>query len=143
MRFDGAPFRIGLVALIPLVLGACDSLGPEDKGGPGALTVTLLSPHGDEGSAVFELVGGVGLSTVSPVGGEVFYQHFGGSSRIVGVMDEAGEVRFQVRTDDVQELPAVEILQVAGGDNQLRGSLAGYSVEFSADRDSSKKGRGG
>jgi hypothetical protein len=52
-------------------------------------------------------------------------------------------VKFQVRTDDVQELPEVEIIQVAGGDNELRGSLAGYSVDLSADRDSSKKGRGG
>lgn len=136
-------FRLGFLILPLFALGACDSLGPEDKGGPGALTVSLLSPNGAEGSAVFELVGGLGLSTVSPVGGEVFYQHFGGSSRIVVVMDEPGEVRFIVRTDDVQELPAVNIIQVAGGGDELRGSLEGYTIEFSAEKDSSKKGRGG
>jgi hypothetical protein len=135
--------KIGLLALLILALGGCDTLGPEDKSGSGYFTVSLVSPHGDEGSAVFELTGGVGLSTVSPTGGEVFYQHFGGSSRIVVVMDEAGEVRFHVRTDNVQEPPEVEIVQVAGGDNELRPSLDGYSVEFSAERDSSKKGWGG
>jgi hypothetical protein len=84
----------------------------------------------------------MGLSTVSPIGGEVIYQHFGGSSRIVVVMDDPGEVRFKVRTADVQELPEVNLIQVASGENELRGSLAGYSVEFSAEKDSSPKGRG-
>ena len=142
MRPDSRPIRFGFLILLFFGLGACDSLGPEDKGGPGSLTVSLLSPNGAEGSAVFELVGGMGLSTVSPVGGEVLYQHFGGSSRIVVVMDEPGEVKFVVRTEDVQELPEVNVIQVASGENELRGSLAGYSVEFSAENDSSRKGRG-
>jgi hypothetical protein len=135
--------RLGVLMLFLGALGACDSLGPEDQGGSGSLTVSLLSPNGAEGSAVFELTGGVGLSTVSPIGGEVLYQHFGGSSRVVVVMDDPGVVSFIVRTDDVQELPEVNLIQVASGANELRGSLEGYTVEFSAEKDSSKKGRGG
>jgi len=92
---------------------------------------------------VFELTGGVGLGTVSLVGGEVFYQHFGGSTRIVVVMDEPGEVRFQVRTENVGHLPDVTVIQVAGAENELRTSLSGYSVQFTREEDSSKKGRGG
>ena len=62
MRPDSRPIRLGLLILLFLGLGACDSLGPEDKGGPGSLTVSLLSPNGAEGSAVFELIGGMGLT---------------------------------------------------------------------------------
>lgn len=143
MKLDPKPARLGFLILLFLALGACDSLGPEDKSGSGSLTVSLLSPNGAEGSAVFELVGGMGLSTVSPIGGEVIYQHFGGSSRIVVVMDEPGVVRFKVRTEDIQELPEVNLIQVAGGGNELRGSLAGYTVEVSAQKDLSPKGGGG
>lgn len=143
MRLDPKPARLGFLILLFLAMGACDSLGPEDNRGPGSLTVSLLSPNGAEGSAVFELVGGRGFSTVSAIGGEAIYQHFGGSSRIVVVMDEPGVVRFKVRTEGIQELPEVNLIQVASGANELRGSLAGYMVEVSAKKDLSSKGGGG
>ena len=136
-------FRAAVLGLLAFTVGACDSLGPDGPKGPGSLLATLVSPNGTEASAVFELTGGIGLGTVSPVGGEVFYQHFGGSSRVVVVMDEPGEVQFQVRTEDIGQLPEAVVIQVAGGDDQLRPSLSGYSVLFAREEDPSLGGGGG
>jgi hypothetical protein len=107
------------------------------------LTATLVSPNGDEGSAVLELTGGSELGTVSPLGGEVLYEHGPAATRIVVIMDEPGVVRFQVRTEDVGTLPAVSVIQVADGMNRLRGSIAGYQVRFAREKDPSPMGSGG
>jgi len=107
------------------------------------LVATLVSPNGDEGSAILELTGGSDLGTVSPLGGEVLYEHGPAATRIVVIMDEPGAVRFQVRTEDVGTLPAVSVIQVADGMNRLRGSLAGYQVRFTREKDPSRKGSGG
>jgi len=135
--------RATALGFLALTVAACDFLGPDGPKGPGSLLATLVSPAGNEAAAVFELTGGIDLRTVSPDGGEVFYQHFGGSTLIVVVMDEPGEVRFQVRTENVGHLPEVTVLQVASGENELRTSLSGYTVHFTREKDSSKKGRGG
>lgn len=123
-------------------IGACDLMGPDDPEGPGSFEVRLLSPNGLEGSAVVELIGGVGLGTVSPIGGEVLYEHTGVSTFVAIVLDEPGEIRFHVRTDNVGEIPEARVLQVADGANQLRRSVSGYEVAFTFEKDSSKKGRG-
>jgi hypothetical protein len=134
--------RLAALGLLALGAGACDSLGPEGPSGSGSFLATLVSPHGNEASAVFELTGGVGLGTVSPIDGEVFYQHFGASTRIVVVMDDPGEVRFQVRTEDIGQVPEVTVIQVASGENELRASLSGYSVQIAGEKDSSLQGQG-
>lgn len=127
--------RLTVVGLLALNVGACDSLGPDEPKGPGSLLATLVSPMGNEASAVFELTGGVGLGSVSSFGGEVFYQHFGGSTRIVVVMNDPGEIRFKVWTEDVGQLPDVTVIQVADGEDQLRTSLSGYTVRFAREED--------
>ena len=91
---------------------------------------------------MFELTGGVGLGTVSLDGGEVFYRNSGESSRIVVVMDEPGDIRFRVRTEDVGRLPDVTVIQVAGGANELRSSLVGYEVRFTREKNSPGDGSG-
>ena len=135
--------RAAALGFTLLGVGACDLLGPDGPRGPGDLFATMISPNGDEGSAVFELTGGIQLGTVSPIDGEVLYEHSGGSTRVAVIMDEPGEVRFQVRTENVGHLPEVTVIQVANGENQLRTSLSGYTVELTWEKDSSKKGRGG
>lgn len=139
------PARLGLPLLGLFLSGlvGCDVLGPDDQGGPGVFTLTLLSPYGEEGSAVFELTGGEGLGTVSPVGGEVFYRHGNGITKVVVVLDDPGEVRFRVRTEDVREDPTVRVVQVADGEDQLRPATSGYSVQLEKERDASRGGRGG
>jgi len=143
IRTKASVIRTAALGLLFSCVGACDFLGPDGPKGPGDLFATMVSPNGDEGSAVFELSGGVGLGTVSPVGGEVFYEHSGSSTRIAVVMDEPGEVRFQIRTENVGHLPDLTVIQVADGENDLRTSLSGYTVELTWEKDSSKKGWGG
>ena len=133
--------RLTVLGLLALCVGACDTLGPDEPMGPGSLLATLVSPLGNEASAVFELTGGVGLVTVSAPGGEVFYEHFGGSTRIIVVLNDPGEVRFQVRTEDVGQPPEVSVIQVADGDNRLRTSLSGYTVRFTREEDPSGGGQ--
>ena len=133
----------GLIGLFLIVgVGACDVLGPDDPKGPGSFEVRVLSPNGSEGAAVIELTGGVGLGTVSPTGGEVLYEHGPASTMIAIVLDEPGEILFQVRTENVGELPEARVLQVSDPTNQLRPSVSGYEVSFTFEKDSSKKGRG-
>jgi len=109
---------------------ACDDLGPSGPRGPGSIHVDLVSPNGAEGSAVFELVGGTGLGTVSVTGGEVFFEREGDTLRVVVILDVPGEIGIRIEADDVRDLPSVTVVQVAGGDNRLRSSLAGYRVEL-------------
>jgi len=132
-----------LLGLVGLAVGGCDSTGPDGPSGPGSFQAILISPSGDEGSAVFELTGGVGLGAVSTVGGEAFYEHSGGSTRVVVVRDDPGEIRFQIWTENLGRLPEVSVVQVADGENQLRASPASYSVQLSAEGNSSQNGLGG
>jgi hypothetical protein len=133
--------RLGAWLVLVLGMGACDLLGPDDPKGPGSFEVRLLSPNGAEGGAVLELAGGVGLGTVSPIGGEVLYDHRQGVSLVAVVLEEPGTVRFNVRTDDVGRLPEARVIQVSDENDQLRSSVSGYEVSFSWEKDSSKKGK--
>ena len=108
----------------------CDSTGPGGPKGPGQITVTLSSPNGSEASAVFEITGGTDLGFVSAEGGETFHQHSLGSSRVVVILDEPGVIEFRVGTEDVGDLPAVQVIQVADGQNQLRSSVLGYEIHL-------------
>ena len=111
-----------------VLLAACDS-SPAGPRGPGALQATLVSPNGIEGAAVLELTG-PGLGQVTVEEGLVFSQANGDITRVVVVLDDAGPVQFKLRVEDVSALPAVTLIEVADGDNQLRNSLSGYRVEF-------------
>jgi len=130
MKSKGMVRRVVALGLLFLAAGACDSMGPGEERGPGVLTATLRSPHGDEGSAVFRLEGGIELGVISTPSGQVFYQHAGTSSRVVVVLDDPGEILFQVQTGDRSEPPIVTVLQVADGDDALRPSLDGYTVDL-------------
>jgi hypothetical protein len=115
--------------LLLLALHGCDASGPTGPRGPGSIQVVLLSPNGAEGAGVFEITGGLGLGEVSAQSGEVYQESSGGTIHLVVVRDLPGEIRFQIRSENVREVPAVHVVQVAGGDNDLRSSLDGYEVE--------------
>jgi len=136
--------RVGLgLSLLTLVVWSatgCDMLGPEDRGGPGTITVSVVSPFGAEGSAVLELKGGTALGTVSPLEGEVFYLHRESSSRVVVVLDSPGDIGFLVRTEDVGNPPEASLIQVAGPSDELRSSLEDYEVRITKKRDQGKLG---
>jgi hypothetical protein len=122
--------RTLVVALLLSTASGCDDLGPSGPRGPGSVGVDLVSPHGAEGSAVFEVVGGTGLGAVTALGGEVFYEHGTDATRVVIVLDTSGHIGFRIRSQDVRNLPTVTLVQVADGNDQLRGSLAGYEIEL-------------
>jgi hypothetical protein len=94
--------------------------------------VDLVSPNGAEGSAVFQLQGGADLDVVTSFGGEVFFSHddAAGTTSVVVIMDVPGDISFKVRSQNVGRLPTVEVIQVADGNDVLRGSLVGYDVEL-------------
>ena len=121
-----------LLFSLTFALLACQDLGPSTPKGPGSIHVDMESPNGAEGSAVFQISGGTGLGVVSSFGGEVFYDHNYGTevTLVVVVMDVPGEIQFKIRTANVRDLPTVSILQVADGNDVLRGSLEGYQVEL-------------
>ncbi len=123
--------RLGALSavLATVATAACD-LGLFGPSGSGVIRVSVTSPYGSEGAAVFELTGGVDLGPVTTNGGDTFFEHTEGRSRVVVVLDEPGQLWFQVRTADIGKLPSVRVLQVADGENRLRASVSGYEVDF-------------
>lgn len=116
--------------VITTVFLACDST-PAEVTGPGELQALLISPNGAEGAAVIELAGeGIGAVTAFPGSGRVFAERVGSTVRVVVVLDQPGEIRFRVAVDDVSDPPTGAVLEIADGSNEMRQSLAGYSVEF-------------
>jgi hypothetical protein len=126
-------FRISVglpvVVVAAFALASCglDLFGP---GGPGVIRVTLASPYGPDGAAVLELTGGVGPSIVASELGDTFYEHGGGTTRVVVILHEPGQIEFTVRVEDVGARPSVTLVQVADGANRLRTSLSDYEVDL-------------
>jgi hypothetical protein len=113
-----------------LAVVSCDDLGPSGPRGPGTIHVDLVSPYGAEGSAVFEVVGRYPLGMVTATGGDVYYEHGTDATRVVVILDTPGTIGFRIQTENVRRLPQVTVIQVADGNDQLRGSLVGYEVEL-------------
>lgn len=93
------------------------------------LNATLVSPNGDEGAALIEMTGS-GLGEVTVREGRVFTTGTGQRVRAVFVLDEPGEIRFQIEMDDPKAPISATVLEVADGTNEVRTSLTEYDVEF-------------
>ena len=93
------------------------------------LNATLVSPNGDEGAALIEMTG-TGLGEVTVRRGQVFTTGTDQRVRAVIVLDEPGEIRFQIEMDDPSAGISATVLEVADGTNEVRASLTGYAVEF-------------
>ena len=131
---------------LPVVIGELGNGGPEANANMIAIReaqAAAAAEIGPEGSAVFELTGGADLSVTSSTGGEVFYEHSAGSSRVVIVMDDPGQISFRVETGDVGVVPTVDVIQVADGQDQLRSSLSGYEVIVEGEKSTSAAEQGG
>jgi hypothetical protein len=94
---------------------------------PGDLLVTIVSPNGVEGSAVLETVD-ERIAAVTAEGAQIFHRRAGGLSRVVILLDVAGDLRFRLSVADQNNPPRLQIVEVAGADNGLRANLAGYVV---------------
>jgi len=118
--------------LLPLLalatLAACVGEGP--KSGPGTMTATVVSPNGAEGAAVVFLLE-EDLGAISGVGAtEVYAYSANGSTQIVVIHPTGGELVFEVAVPDTTQPPAFVLAEVAGPDDELRGSLSGYTLEL-------------
>lgn len=106
--------------------------GPEEAlPGPGAMLATLVSPlGGGEGGAVIELFGD-GVLSIEGVGAtEVFSRLNQDGARVALINQEGDQLMFLIHLADTLQLPSVVIEEVAGPDDQLRGDLGQYKIEF-------------
>ena len=118
---------LGLAMASAGLLASCsDSSGPR---GPGTLEATLVSPNGPEGAVVLELVGG-GIDSVTETSHLTYVQQDGATIRLVVVLEDPGVIEFELAVRDVSDPPQTTVVQVADGDNELRGSVAGYRVDL-------------
>lgn len=114
-----------------LALSACErgGTGPEPEPS-GEYVAVLESPNGAEGAAAIELTG-AGIQSVTSDAGRLFVQAQGNTTRVVLVLEPAGEIRFRVTMAGPQQAPSATVVEVADGNDQPRASLAGYRVTFS------------
>ncbi len=122
------PARLARTAVALLIGGSLACEG--DSAVPGALTVSVMSPSGAEGAAVVDLFG-PGLRAVSAIEGRVFSSARGDTVRVVVLREEPGQLRFSLEVDDVGTTPSGVVLEVAGGDDRIRGGLSSYEVGIS------------
>lgn len=113
--------------VLTLLLGACGDAGPRSS--PGSVEVRVASPNGAEGSAVVAVFG-EGIRGVSTAGGRVFSERAGDTVRVVVVADVPGDLRFALSMADTTTVLQGVVLQVADGEDRLRSTVGGYTLEF-------------
>ena len=125
MRFRAVSWLAG--ACVLFILAACGDAGPVS--GPGTLTAVLVSPNGDEGAAVISF-SSTGVGAIGTVSGEVYSRISGDSVTVVVINEPGGELSFSMTLADTTQKPVGVVEQVAGPNDELRGALSGYDVEF-------------
>jgi hypothetical protein len=115
------------VAVAALLTASCDN--STGSSGPGPLSAVLVSPNGNEGAAVLDVVGSV-ESVTTPDGVSAYTTPAANGLRIVLVRLDAGTLSMTLKVPDISNPPALSVVEVAGPDNALRQSLAGYRVEI-------------
>jgi hypothetical protein len=119
------PLLLVLLVAVP-ALAACGDDAPAPE--PGFVDVSLTSPNGAEGAAVF-LVSDERVTRAETSSGVAYLRQATDGSRIVLVRDVGGDLAFRMEVEDVHRPPTVEVLEVAGPDDAVRVTLDGYRVE--------------
>jgi hypothetical protein len=120
-----------LAAAAALAFLACGDDGPsEPPPGAGDLVVHLISPHDSEGAAVFE-TSGAGIAGVDCDGCDAYHNRVNGTSRIVVLMEQPGQLRFTMSVADRQSPPELQVIEVADPSNQVRDDVSLYAVGYS------------
>ena len=112
----------------------CDAFGPAGPGGSGYFVVALRSPAGTEGSAVFEITGNDELGPAFTENGQAIHHIRADAYRLVVILDTPGQIRFKIWTESLRKRPEVSIVQVADGQDRRRGSLDGYEVDVTTEK---------
>jgi hypothetical protein len=133
MNVTRIALALGTVMLVVTTLASCnDNPTSGDVQQPGVMAATLVSPNGAEGSALLEVGSGTVLD-VTPMESYVrVYRVAANPVRVVVLRLEPGDIAFRLTTDDVNRPPELRVVDVGGPDNQLRPSLAGYSVSVTS-----------
>lgn len=127
--------RFMLATAAAVLTGSCaDSPTAPDRPEPGLMLVRLTTPHADDGAAVFRLVLPEGMTTGVPElavqGLEVFHRRTADTLRVAvfGAI-RSGDV-MRIAVPDLRQASRVtaNIVEVAGEDDALRESLAGYAL---------------
>lgn len=113
--------------VLALSLSTCGddgTSGPE----PGWLTVELQSPFGAEGAALFFVDQPVLDVSQAPL--TIFTEEVQGGVRIAVLRATPGGLDFRIEVEDIDDPPTVELLEVAGPDDELRANIDTYRVEL-------------
>lgn len=119
-----------VLSLLPLVAGCLPDPVGSGIANPGDMTATLVSPNGNEGSAVLELTSGTILAITTPETYERVYGVPTAPGRIVIVRRDPGQITFRLVADDIDNPPEIRVVEVAGPDDVLRADLSRYSVKL-------------
>ena len=115
------------LAVAALLTAGCEN--SNESSGPGPLSAVLVSPNGNEGAAVLDVTGTV-ESVSTPSGVSAYTTPSANGLRIVLVRLDAGSLSMTLKVADISQPPSLSVVEVAGPDNALRQSLAGYRVEI-------------
>jgi hypothetical protein len=119
------------VLFVFMTMVGCDFLGLSGPSGPGEIHANIMSPDGAvDGAAVLEITGPTGLGAITSDFGEVYFQRDGNTTRVIIILDDPGLLTFQMRVEDVAELPEVTVVQIADGNNVLRTTATEYEIEW-------------
>jgi len=96
----------------------------------GVVAARLVSPHSDDGAAYLEITGRV--DSVMATAGTLVYteQTSGGIMRVLLIRETPGPIQFSLRLADRSQRPTVRVLEVADGQDQPRGDLNAYRLEY-------------
>ena len=117
-----APWLVAAAALATL---ACSDDAPELDA---IFQAAVVSPNRDDGAALIELVGPL-RGVDAPTEVELLTTSSGDTTWVFLSLETPGTINFTLTAPPGAAPPAVRLLQVADGGNELR-SLAGYSVEL-------------
>jgi hypothetical protein len=125
--------RLRSTLLLPalLALGACGDDGGTTPPPPpgGTFDAVVVSPNGEEASAVIEITG-TGIEQVIRATGFLAASPVNGGQRLVIVREVPGALEFAVKVAAGNEPPTAHVIEVAGADDLPRASTSGYSVTF-------------
>lgn len=114
-------------AVSALLINACDN--STRPGGGGTVNAVVVSPNGDEGAAVLDVVGTV-ESFTGTEGVSVYTTATTTGTRVVLVRLTPGTLSMKLALQDQDRLPAISVIEVADADDRVRPSIAGYAVEL-------------
>jgi len=128
---NGSRWIFAMVAAQAVAVGCSDdTTGAAER--PGTLSLTLTTPHADDGAMTFE-VSGPPIDSAMAVNASLrlFTRRVNGSTvvgAVVGALDNGAVVTLQVADIGAAARYTARVLEVADRQDALRASLVGYAL---------------